>query len=959
MKTNDRLYGFIITGATDIPECAGTLYMLEHEKTGARLAFLDREDNNKSFAIAFPTLPDDDTGVFHIIEHSVLCGSEKFPVKEPFVELLKGSLNTFLNALTYEDKTVYPVSSRCDKDFYNLTEVYLDAVFCPRMKTDASIFAQEGWHLERDESGALGFNGVVYNEMKGAYSSPDELGFSALTSLLFEGTPYGKDSGGKPSAIPTLTYEGFKAAHDKYYHPSNAYVFLDGSVNLDEILPLIASYFDRYERGYSVSDFCTNLRVGEREKKLTFAPTDDDDGRGKLYLGYIFSSYDKPLEQLATSLICDVLAGSNEAPLKKAILDKGLAEDVVVSTNKAKLQTLVIEMHGIDENNVEKIKAVVKETIEKLCSEGISKERLSATLGRTEFKLREADFGSFPRGVANALAAYSTWIYGGEVADALAYEDAVAELWKLIPTDYFEKLLLEATLNAPTRATVVLVPDENAEAEREMEEKALVDSLVSSLTEEELSALLERTEKMKAWQSSEDSEEALATLPMLKLEDISPVADKVRTKDYEKSGARILSHDIKTGGILYTTLYLNCADLKKEELPLLALLSSVLQNLPTESYTAEELKNKVKANLGSFSINAAPSARVDGSGDASVYLTLTASALPSKAEYIPSLAEEVLLRSDFSATDAIRRVVLQLRSIADEMVSSSPDSLARGRAEAAISRSGAISDALGGVEFVRYIKPLAQDFEEKGEKLALALSALARRIFSTSRLTVSVAGDSGEAIAEDIISRFPDGERIARFSSVEINPRENEAIITPAAISHTSKMLIAPEARELLGALRVVRSILSYEFLWNAVRVRGGAYGTGFLTRRTGLVGFYSHRDPSPRTTLNVYLECAAFLRRLAKEKTDLTKFIIGAIGEYDILYTPRSLAAQATADILTGWSAERERELRAAMISISAEDLIKVAELLESYEDESVTCIAASRSTVESIEGKFSPIIL
>jgi len=959
MKINDCLYGFKITAQSDIPECEGVLHIFEHIKTGARLAFLEREDTNKSFAIAFPTLPSDDTGVFHIIEHSVLCGSEKFPVKEPFVELLKGSLNTFLNALTYSDRTVYPVSSRCDKDFYNLTEVYLDAVFCPRMKSDASIFAQEGWHLERGDDGALGFNGVVYNEMKGAYSSPDELGFSALVSLLFEGTPYGYDSGGKPSAIPTLTYESFKAAHDKYYHPSNAYVFLDGSVNLHEILPLIDSYFSRYERGYRVTDFGSAPAKGEREKRLGFAASDGEDGRGKLYLGYLFSSFDEPLEQLATSLICDVLAGSNEAPLKKAILDRGLAEDVVVSTNKDKLQTIVIEIHGIDGSKVEEIKSTVNEIITKLCTEGISKERLSATLGRTEFKLREADFGSFPRGVANALAAYSSWIYGGDIRDSLCYEEVIAELWRLIPTDYFEKLLLRATLDSPSRASVLLVPDENAESEREGEEKTLVASLEDSLSGEELGELLLRTERMKAWQSSEDSEEALATIPALKLEDISPVPDKLSTKDYVKDGARILSHDIKTGGILYTTLYFNCADLEKEELPLLALLASVLQNLPTESYTPEELKNRIKANLGSFSIGTSPSACVDGSGDATVYLTLTTSALPSKTEYIPSLAEEVLLRSDFSDTDAIRRVVLQLRSIAEEMISASPDSLARLRAEAAITRSAAISDALTGVEFIRYIKPLARDFEERKLELSENLSVLARRICTASRLTVSVAGDGGESIAEDIISRLPSGVSVAKYSSVKINPAQDEAIITPAAISHTAKMLIAPEARELLGTLRVVRSLLSYEFLWNAVRVRGGAYGTGFITRRTGLVGFYSYRDPSPGATFNCYRECAAFLRRLADEGADLTKFIIGAIGEYDILYTPRSLAAQGTADILTGWSSEREQELREAMVSTSQSDLIKVAELLECYDKDAVSCVAASRSTVECLDSAFSQIIL
>ena len=955
MKINEKLHGFFVVSKEEIREAAGTLYHFEHEKTGARLAFLDREDTNKSFAIAFPTLPEDDTGVFHIIEHSVLCGSEKFPVKEPFVELLKGSLNTFLNAMTYEDRTVYPVASRCDKDFYNLTDVYLDAVFNPRMKSDRSVFRQEGWHLE-NSGGSYACNGVVYNEMKGAYSSPDELGFSALSNLLFEGTPYGKDSGGRPSAIPTLTYEGFLAAHDKYYHPSNAYVFLDGSVNLSEILPLIDSYFSRYDKKDIEVDFASSPVMGESFARVGFAPADENP-RSTLYLGYVFSSFDKATELLATTLITDVLAGSNDAPLKKVILDSGLAEDVSVYTNRAKMQTIVVQIYGIDEKDADTLKALVEKTIRDLAAGGLSKERLESNLGRIEFKLREADHGSLPKGIANALAAFSSWVYGGTVKESLAYEDLIADLYSLIPTDYFEKTLLAATVDSPSRATVLLVPDREAEKKREEEEEKLVRNLVDSLSKKELDKLLAETEKMTEWQSSEDSPEALASLPSLSLSDVSDTPDRVTTQDYKVGSVRVLSHGIETAGILYTTLYFNASDLDAEELSALSLLSSVLQNLPTESYSPEELKNKIKANLGSFSVSTSSSALTDGSGRAVPFITLTASALSHKAELIPHIVSEVLLGSKFSATSEIRKIVLQLRSLTDEMIASSPDSIARGRAEAMVAVGGRISDCFGGMEFARFIRALAKELDGNISKIAERLCALAERVFTASRLTVSVSGDGRERLAENLAAIFPVGTPVPDYSNLEKLPTANEGLVTPAAISHTAKMFVSDKARELLGPLRVVRSILSYEYLWNNVRVKGGAYGTGFITRRNGLIGFYSYRDPSPAATLNCFSGASDYLRRLASDGADLTKFIIGAMGEYDILYTPRTRTAQAAADVITGWSFEKECAVKRAMIDTGADELRLVADLIDENLRSAATAVAASKETVESLDGKFVQI--
>ena len=958
MNINDKLYGFIIKSKETVAEQAGVLYLMEHESSGARLGYLEREDANKTFAIAFPTLPENDTGVFHIIEHSVLCGSRKFPVKEPFVELLKGSLNTFLNAMTYDDRTVYPVSSRNDKDFYNLTDVYLDAVFHPAMRENSKIFRQEGWHLEESE-GTLSYNGVVYNEMKGAYSSPDELGMMALNRALFGGTAYGRDSGGDPKAIPSLSYGDFLAAHEKYYHPSNSYIYLDGSARLGEILPLIDSYLSEYERRDIKISFPKSEPRDAGETVIKYeAPEGEQRPRARLILGYVFSGFEDSKALLATTLLCDILAGSNEAPLKKALLDKGLAEEVSVYTNRTNTQTVIIEIRGIDEESKEKIKDITEKTVKELAEGGIPRDRLSATLNRIEFKMREADYGALPRGVANALSAYSSWLYGGSLAEALGYEETLAELRAELDSDYFERTLLSATLNSPHRASVLMLPDTEAGSKTESEEAERLSALKKSLTEEELSMLKEESAALAEWQASEDSEEALFKLPKLSLEDISPLPQRILTDKQSLDGAEILLHKIETNGIMYTTLYFNASDFDKEELTLLSVLSTVITNLPTESYEPLELKSAIKSSLGGFTATPSVISLTDGSGAAAPTLAVSASALLSKKQEIPRLLREVLLTSKFDRRDIIKKILLQLRALSEDALSSGADTLAIERIEAMTGVGGALNEYLTGFESFRKIAELANSFDATADAVIEKLSALAERIFLKRRLTVAVTGEGGEEYAASLIKLFPDGTAAPKTSLIQPLGKGSEGIAIPARVSHAALGATLQEARELLGPLRVARSILSYEYLWNSIRVRGGAYGTGFVTRRTGLLLFYSYRDPSPARSLECYRSCADYLRSLAADSTDLTKFIIGAIGEYDILTTPRSAAAQATSDILTGWSYERECELRKSMLGTTPESLIKVAELLERVTASPAVCVAGARAVLEKIPGVLENVL-
>ncbi|MBQ9732634.1 MAG: insulinase family protein, partial [Clostridia bacterium] len=473
MKINDRLHGFKVLREVRVPDVSGTLYELTHEGSGASLYYLARPDENKTFAIAFRTLPVDDTGVFHIIEHSVLCGSDRYPVKEPFVELLKGSQNTFLNALTYEDRTVYPVSSRNPKDFLNLVSVYMDAVLHPRALTNPQIFRQEGWHYELDAEGNLIYNGVVFNEMKGAYSSPDEISMATAKATLFPDTPYRYESGGAPSAIPDLTYEQFCASHRKFYHPTNAMMFLDGEVDLDRTLALLNEFLAEYtpiERTEAIKPQ-PPIDGGVTTVHYELSETEDPEGKARLSLNFVFGTPADGALMLGTSIILDTLLGSNDAPLKKAVLASGRAEDLDVFTNRTVQQSIQIEARGVKEENLSALEELITSTIREIAERGIDKNALSSALNAIEFKLREMDYGSFPRGVAFALSVFGATNYERAPESALYYEADIKALRDALATDYYEKTLLAMTVENPHHSKVIMLPDKEYGKRVSAEEK--------------------------------------------------------------------------------------------------------------------------------------------------------------------------------------------------------------------------------------------------------------------------------------------------------------------------------------------------------------------------------------------------------------------------------------------------------------------------------------------------------
>ena len=952
MKNVFTKYGFDVISKKAVPDTCGNLISAEHKRSGARLHFLDREDRNQTFAISFRTPPKDDTGVFHIIEHSVLCGSKKYPAKEPFVELLKGSLNTFLNALTYEDRTVYPVSSRCEKDFLNLTDVYLDAVFHPRMLSDENVFLQEGWHYEYDESSdSLSYNGVVYNEMCGAYSSPEEASENELRASLFPDTVYCRDSGGNPDFIPELTFSQLKDAHATYYHPSNAEIFLDGSIDLNKTLPLIAGYLDEFDRTDISVSYPIQPPVFGKTKTVEFEPGGDPLAR--VLFGYIYSSPETKNQDYTLSVLDSTVAATNESALKKAMLESGLCEDIITSVYRARQTQYTIEVIGVKEENVEKIAPTLEGIIRSIASEGVDKERLCAIINNDEFRQKEFEGGSTPKGVSYALTAFSFLNFGFDAADALTYSDDIEFARKMLDGNdgYYEKLLLRATVDNPHRASVIMMPKENLESERAAKKRELLGKIRDSLTDSELAEIVQKQKKLAEIQSAPDSPEAMASLPKLSLSDIDPKITSRKTSVTEIGGAKILTHGIDTGDITYLTLCFAADDLSDKELLYASILSALLKNLDTEGRTALSLQNDVKANLGALTFSLTSFPLSNGTGASRIAFSASASALSRNKCHVPRLLSEILITTDFSDVGIIEKTIIQLRSAMDEALTADSLGFALTRVTSSLTAAGRVSELTTGYTGYQRLVELTKDSKAGAKLLSVELPALLRRLICKERLTVSLASADGELL-ESILAFIPSEQNTSKGAHEPIAARPEvirHGITIPARVSYACMGALSAEAASSVGLLRVARSILSYEYLWNEVRVKGGAYGTGFIVRKTGEIGFYSYRDPSPETSLKAYKSAPEFLRELAKSGCDLTKFIIGAYGEYDVITTPKSEAAQALYDYMTGWSAEQERALTDGILGATPEALLRAADIIEQAISEPAVCVIGGKQTLSS----------
>ncbi len=964
MKINDRLFGFLVKEIHELSGIGAVMHVMEHQKSGARLVYLDREEENKTFSIAFKTLPSDSTGVFHILEHSVLCGSEKYRLKDPFVELLSGSLNTFLNAMTFSDKTMYPVASTNEKEFLNLADVYLDAVFNPLAANDPNAFMQEGWHYEFDEEGRLTYKGVVLNEMRGCYSSPEAVADKHVSSMLFEGTCYCQDSGGDPAKITDLTFEGFKRAHSTYYHPSNSTVFLDGTMDIEKALALVATYLDKYDRlemDESVFGFKSATRKKERrEVEYEVSETEPLTDKTRLAVAHLTFRFDERKKIFGAAILSSALLSSNETEIKKTVLSSKLCEDVQVNIGEGIYENYFeIDFINIKDGKEEELESLFYETVAEVAKRGIDKEQLSASINSLEFSLRERDYGTLPLGVIYAMNLMETYLYSDYAVSGLTFEEEIAFLRDNIESGFFESLLREIFIENESRIALVMRPSHEIAEKQRREEEAKLSAVQSSLTEEQLSKIKEENERLLVWQSAEDSEEAKKTIPRLQVSDIPLEVTSIPSEKSETCGMTLLSNSVKTNKISYSELYFDVTDISKEEIFTSALIGLFLGSVSTENYSAKELYKLLKAEIGSLSAALKPTTTV--SGETKVYFKVALSCLTSKKAKAKELLEEVLMRTTFDDKDAMENIVKQAYIASEESFASAGHRAAKSRVSAMLFSEAAVQEYYSGYEAHKKYKALVKSFDKDFEAIRESIKEFMKKYLVRERLTLSVTEDEPNAdnggFAGAVANIFTLGDSVVSTCKIAPFKKRNEGIKIPAKVAFSSLSSVSiPKRVSELGLALVASNLVSFEYLWGEIRVKGGAYGTGMSATRLGQIAMYSYRDPTPQRSIEKMMAAPDYLISVSNGERDMDKFIIGAIGDISPYLTPRAKAGVAALRYLNGITDEHRLRQREEILSANAEKLRDYAERAKVALENSVYCIVAPKDKLE--EAKLDAIL-
>lgn len=963
-------------------------FVLRHKKSGARIALLPNEDPNKVFYIAFRTPPEDSTGVAHIIEHTVLCGSRDFPVKDPFIEVVKGSLNTFLNAMTYPDKTVYPVASTNEKDFANLMHVYLDAVFHPNIYTNENIFRQEGWHYEvREENpekgSELAVNGVVYNEMKGVMSSPDDVLNDEVLASLYPDTTYSIVSGGDPLEIPKLTYEKYLDFHRKFYHPSNSYLYLYGNMDVAERLAFLdEKYLSQYEPLEVDSEICPQEPFAEPvEKTKHYSILKDEDPAQKSFLSWnvALPIHKDPKEILAFKVLDYVLCDAEGAPVKEALRKKEIGQTVESLYESGIYEPYYsIAAKYADPEQKDEFVRTIRGTLEELSSKGLDPKAVLAGINYYEFHYREADFGSYPKGLIYGLDVLDTWLYDEKAVwtnlDVGAYFD---ELKEDAGKGYFEGLIRKYLLQNPHASTVLLLPEQGLTEKVEAEQREKLDALFASLSGKELDELRQKEEALRTWQNTEDSEEALQTIPVLERKDLSREAPMPLSQKLESGAARILGHPAATNGIDYLDLSFDVTDLLPEEMKYLGVFKVLMGALSTQQYSYQELDNEINIVTGGMTPGVSNYCDSKDPSRYHILFELSLKAVNRNLEPALQLAEELLLRTDFSDTDRIREVLEEERASMKAELPSSGHLTAMMRASAGLSRSAAIMDELAGIGAYRLLDELCRNFDAVKDELAAKLQRVSLAVLQKSRFFADLTAEkeafsgavpllerfAGKLQGEERTSFLPEpvyGERkasaaasgktaAAEFASVR---DKSEGFTTAGQVQFVCR---AGDYRarglSFHGALRVLKVILGYDYLWNKVRVLGGAYGCMSGFGRDGIGYLVSYRDPKLKETLQVFKETAAYIRNFEADERTMTKYVIGAVSTLDRPMTPSMFGRFSKNCALMGLDREDLARERAQVLDCTQETIRGLAPWLEALEDGTVCVVGSAAKLQENAE--------
>ena len=953
--------GFTVERAEVIEEASGTAYLMRHS-SGARLIWLACDDDNRSFSIGFKTPPQDDTGVFHIIEHSVLDGSEKYPVKEPFVHLLKSSMKTFLNALTFPDKTIYPVASTNMKDLRNLMDVYLDAVFHPAFYQRPRIFEQEAWHYELDGEGAdetLVYNGVVYNEMKGALSDPDDVMFGRVCAELFPDTAYGYESGGHPRAIPTLSYEHFLDSHARHYNLANSYTFLYGDMDIDEMLEHIAGHFARVKNADAGApnplEMQAPVQAGYKRVEMATAPEN-----ASVALGYVFADSSMRERIFDLDILSDALMGSNEAPLKRRLMQAGLGQDVVCSVVDGAMQPILfVQLKGAKEGVAQQFRELFEQTVAEICQEGIDRVLIDASLSRAEFTLREREFGFYTDGIAYAIQALSGWLYDDDAAfDFLHYEDMLTHAKEGLETDMFEQLLREAVCESTHSVCVELVPHESGILEEEAAELA---ETLAQMDEAAREHIREEVRALREEQETPDTPEALATLPRLSVADIGEGSEPTESRQVD-GPIPCYRHQLDTNRVSYIYSYFDLDCVSFEELPYVTVLCRVLGKLGTKSMSAAQLDVAIEGGVGSLSFFTDTVTLHERPDTVKTYLVCGTSALSEKISYAASLPQEIWSSSDFSDTARILDTLTQQRIQMEQNFLNAGHAAALSRA-ASYFRAGAVVDQqLSGLDYYRFLKDLLANFDERSAGLSEKLFELAGRIFDRNNAHMSFTGsDEDYAAWLDAAGDLSLQDEAAPHALDVPAPQvKNEGVVTPGNVCYVGEIMDSLAlGNAYSGKWQVTSQILSLDYLWNEIRVKGGAYGCGAGCTPTALLRMYSYRDPAVDPTLARYEAAGSWLCEWNPTQEDFEGYVISVVSSYDTPQKPRALARRADSLRLAQHPEDWREQLRSQALACTAQDVRAYADVLSHMADNPGICVFGARELLEASSRKLTLIDL
>ena len=948
--------------------------MLRHKKSGARVCVLANEDENKVFSVGFRTPPQDSTGVAHIIEHTVLCGSEKYPLKDPFVELIKGSLNTFLNAFTAPDHTMYPVASCNDQDFKNLMSVYMDAVFHPNIYHHEEIFMQEGWHYEVSDGGELSINGVVYNEMKGAFSSPEQVLWRGIMHSLYPDNAYGVESGGDPKNIPDLTYENYLDFHRKFYHPVNSYIYLYGNMDVKERLTwLDEEYLSKYDAIEVDSTIARQKPFGGRKEIVsTYPVAEGDSTEGKTYLCYNMMVGDSCDTKLCMAMgILNRVLLSPVGPLYQALVKAGISPNIMsIYEDSLQQPFFSVIAKDTDEEKKEEFLAVIQKELERIVKEGVPERSLRAEINNAEFRYREADYGSYPKGLMMNMMMFSTWLFDDNKAfEYLRCNDLYAELKKEIGTGYYEGLIRKYLLN-PEHATFFIMKPEaglTGRSEQELKDKLL--AYRATLSEADLDAIRAKQEGLKKYQDTPDPKEIVEKLPMLKRSDVKKEALPILSKEQEAAGIRAVTQDVFTNGIAYVQMLFDADELTKEQVPYLGLLATVLGYVDSEHYTYQEFDNEMKIETGGIYTSVETYLR---NGDVSYYrpaYVFSAKAMYGQLPKVYGLINEMIHCTKFEDTVRLKEIVMELRSRKQMELMQMAHGMAMRKALSCQYENSAFHDMVSGIGYYRFLCDLAENFDAKAEEITAQLKKICEVLFKKENVLVSITAETEgieRALAglEDV-SKLLSGKgrtgdiRVRGANFGFVLGRKKEALTCPGQVQYVAKCgTYAGTGVEPNGAMSVMNKILSMDYFWDRVRVHGGAYGCmcnfNDMNRSYTLV---SYRDPNLRETVEVFDHAWEYLRDFDADERDMTKFIIGTFGDLDAPLSPRALGNRSFNLYLSDTTYEEIQKLRDERIHATPADIRAYAPLFKAVMEQDCLCVVGSEAKVADAKELFDNV--